>query len=71
MVGEILVRIRKNRRGVAAKKVFTLAKDTKMVQFEYGDLWGHVANLQKRALVGRWLFTEMKEVDMVDWIRVT
>lgn len=28
------------------------------VILEYKDLWGHVANLQKRALIGHWLFSD-------------
>lgn len=59
-----------NRIGIN-KNCHKLASKIKQVIPEYDDLWGRVASLQKRSLIRRWLFSDMEEVDMAEWVKTT
>ena len=43
--------------------------DVREVVLEYDDLWGRVTSLGKWALIGRWIFAEGNEVDMMEWAK--
>ena len=43
--------------------------DIKEVVLEHEDLWGRVISLQKRALIGRWMFADGHVIDMLEWAK--
>lgn len=48
---------------------FKLAVEIKEVVLEHDDLWGRVISLQKRALIGRWMFADGHVSDMLEWAK--
>lgn len=44
---------------------------TKTLSFSHDVLWERVSRLQKRALVGKWIFAELSEHDMQNWVKIT
>lgn len=51
------------------KACFKPAKGVKEAVFEIDDLWSRVESLQKRALIGRWIFAEKTRTDMEEWVK--
>lgn len=41
----------------------------KEIQLDHNDLCRRVASLQKRVLIGRWMFPDGENIDMDEWVR--
>ena len=60
---------KKRGRGRRKKNIFKHNMDIKAVTLDYDDLCGRVASLQKRVVIGRWMFPDGSEVDTGAWIK--